>query len=226
MKVGKTAILAFVAVAFISGLLTKANANLILNGSFENGIDPGAMDILPPGSTNVSDWTVTRGGVDYKGTFWDAFDGVRSIDLDNSPGFGGIMQTFATTPQVRYLVTFAMSGNPYTDFGDPSMKHMRVEAAGQSADFSFETAGHWYDNMGWVTHSWWFTADSNSTTLEFYSLHTLAGGEYSGYSGWCGAALDNVSVVPEPTTVALLGLGALSLVRKRRVYMQRKGELK
>ena len=214
MKIGKTTILAFVAVTLIFGLLTKANANLILNGSFENGPDPGAMITLPPGSTDIFGWEVTRDEIDYKGTFWDASDGGRSLDLDNSPGFGGIKQTFATTPGEVYTVTFDMSGNPYWDpqLNDPAIKYMRVEAAGRSADFSFTVfAGQWYDNMGWVTHSWQFTANSNSTTLEFYSLHTSPP-----YSGWCGPVLDNVSVVPEPATVCLLGLGALSLLRKRR----------
>jgi choice-of-anchor C domain-containing protein len=215
VKLKKTTILAFVAVTFISGLLTNANAYLIVNGSFEQGPDMlGLMIVLAGGSTAIDGWTVTREGIDYKGNYWKASDGERSLDLDNSPGFGGIMQTFETTPGVRYLVTFDMSGNPYADFNDPPIKWMRVEAAGQSADFSHNASGYWYDDMVWVNHSWWFTAAANttSTTLEFYSLHTLD----DGYSEWCGPALDNVSVVPEPATVALLGLGALSLLRRKR----------
>jgi len=219
MKIEKTTILVFVAITFISGLFTKANTNLILNGSFEVGTNPGATIPLSNGSTAITGWEVTRGGIDYKGTYWVAFDGNRSLDLDNSPGFGGIMQTFATNAGQEYLVTFAMAGNPYWDqiLNDPPIKYMRVEAAGDPADFSFNVTGHDYNNMGWETRSWQFTADSNSTTIEFYSLDSSEG-RYSGYSGYCGPTLDNVSVsiVPEPATVCLLGLGALSLLRSSR----------
>ena len=215
MKIEKTTILVFVAVTFISGLLTKANANLIVNGSFEVGPDPVSWLTLSSGSTDIVGWEVTREGVDYKGTYWVASDGDRSLDLDNSPGFGGIMQTFTTTPGADYLVTFDMAANPWRGFDDPVIRYMRVEvnAAGQSADFSFDVTGHNIASMGWATHSWQFTANSNSTTIEFYSLDTLQ----AGYSGNCGPTLDNVSVVvPEPATVALLGLGALSLIHRRK----------
>lgn len=224
MKIEKTTILIFVAVTFIFGLLTNANANLIKNGSFEVGTDfPESMLLLPGGSTDINEWEVTREGIDYKGTFWEASDGVRSLDLDNSPGFGGIKQEFPTISGVMYFVTFDMAGNPYWDpnlgFDDPPIKYMRVEvdAAGQYHDFSFNVAGHDFNDMGWEERSWQFTADSDSTTIEFYTLHSDSSeGDYSGYSGWCGPALDNVSVVPEPATLSLLGLGSLVLLRKRR----------
>jgi choice-of-anchor C domain-containing protein len=214
MKIEKTTILAFVAVIFISGLFTKANANLVVNGSFEIGPDPITALSLPGGSTDITGWTTTREGLDYKSTWWKASDGDRSLDLDNSPGFGGIMQVIDTNVGQEYLVTFDMAGNPYEDYGDPSIKHMRVEAAGDSIDYSFDAAGHDYTNMGWVTRSWQFTAISTSTAIEFYTLDAAI----SGYSGYCGPALDNVSVVfiPEPATIALLGLGALSLLRRKR----------
>jgi len=216
MKIEKTTILIFVAVTFIFGLLTNANANLIVNGSFEVGPDPGASVPLPNGSTAIAGWTVTREGVDYKGTYWKASDLNRSLDLDNSPGFGGIKQTFATIMGKDYAVTFDMAGNPYWDpnLNDPPIKYMGVEVAGQSAVFDFDVTGHDYLNMGWVTRSWQVTAIGISTTIEFYSLDPV----YGKYSGYCGPALDNVSVVeiPEPATMALLGLGALSLIRRKR----------
>jgi choice-of-anchor C domain-containing protein len=216
MKIEKTTILAFVAITFISGLFTKANANLILNGSFETGPDPGGYWVtLSAGSTAIDGWEVTRGGLDYK-NYWEASDGDRSLDLDNSPGFGGIKQEFTTTAGWDYLVTFDIAGNPFLGYEDPAIKHMRVAAAGDFNDFSFDVTGHDFDNMGWQPCSWQFTAIDSLTTIEFYSLDSDEGG----YSAHCGPTLDNVSIVeipiPEPATIALLSLGALALVRKRK----------
>jgi hypothetical protein len=41
---------------------------------------------------------------------------------------------------------------------------------------------------------------------------------WNAYSGtlWSGAAVDNIQIVPEPATICLLGLGALSLLRRKR----------
>ncbi len=65
---------------------------------------------------------------------------------------------------------------------------MRVEAAGQSADFSFDTTGKTLQNMGWQNFSWEFIATSSQTKLEFYSLSTES--TNANY----GLVLDNISV--------------------------------
>jgi len=90
---------------------------------------------------------------------------------------------------------------------------MRVSAAGQSQDFTFDTTGRSYADMGWVARSWSFSAVAATTTLEFRSL------TQSPLLGW-GAALDNVSVtvIPEPGTWALMlgGLLAVAGMARRR----------
>jgi hypothetical protein len=86
---------------------------------------------------------------------------------------------------------------------------MRVSAGGSSADFSFDITGKSNSNMGWLSKSWDFTANSTTTTLEFIGL---------GNSD-AGAALDNVSVIalsspsiPEPSSMlGLLSLGVLGI---------------
>jgi choice-of-anchor C domain-containing protein len=225
MKIEKTTILAFVAVTLISGLFAKATTNLIVNGSFETGPNPGPVTPLPIGSPSISPWEIAPDAVDYIGTYWVASAGSRSLDLDNTPGFGGVKQSFSTTAGWLYLVTFDMAGNPYRGYPDPLTRYMRVKAAGQSADFSFDTTGHSFGAMGWATESWEFTATGSSTTIEFYSLDAYEGNGHGGYSGYCGPALDNVSVVfgrvPEPTTMALLGLGFVALLKKRRACKTR-----
>src|SRR5271157_1690643 len=156
-------------------------ANLLVNGSFEQ---PGGNDILSAAGSTITGWTVVAGtNVDYIHTYFTCSDGAFCLDLDGTPGAGGIAQTFATTPGTAYTVTFDMAGNPAAG---PTVKQMRVQAAGQSASFSFDITGHSANSMGWTTKTWTFTANSSSTTLEFDSLD----GPNSNY----GPALDNVRV--------------------------------
>ena len=175
--------------------------NLIQNGSFETAtVNPGPFLQLNAGSTVITGWTVSQGSIDYIGTLWQASNGVRSVDLAGS-GNGKIEQTFNTTIGTTYRVTFDLAGNPNAS---PIIKDMRVSAGGSSADFSFNTTGKSNSNMGWLSKSWDFTANSTTTTLEFIGL---------GNSD-AGAALDNVSViaVPEPSSMlGLLGLGVLGI---------------
>lgn len=185
-------------------------ANLIQNGSFETAtIDPGASFIgLYAGSTAITGWTVSQGTIDYKGTLWQASEGSRSLDLSGGND-GGIQQTFNTTVGETYRVTFDLAGNTFTS---PTIKDMRVSAGGSSADFSFDTTGKSNSNMGWLSKSWDFTANSTTTTLEFISLS----------NSFAGPVLDNVSVIalsspppspiPEPSSVlGLLSLGVLGI---------------
>jgi choice-of-anchor C domain-containing protein len=117
-----------------------------------------------------------------------AADGEQSIDLDgNSEDRGGIKQALRTLPGQSYVVTFHMAGN----IGPPQIKKMRVGAAGQSRDFSFDITGRSFADMGWQKHEWRFTAIDSKTAVEFYSLDSNANcGECS-----AGPTLDKVSIV-------------------------------
>ena len=144
--------------------------NLIQNGSFEQGPVFGtAYYSVAVGSDEILAWSVTRRAIDIKGTDWRPSDGNRSIDLDDTPGAGGIAQTFATTPGKRYVVIFDLASNPY---GEPAVKTMQVDAAGQSNIYTFDSTGRDGKNMGWIEQRWEFTASASQTTLEFSSLNT------------------------------------------------------
>jgi choice-of-anchor C domain-containing protein len=202
------------AAVLVGGSMAGADTNLLVNGSFENGVDLGYALRLDPGSTAITGWVVTRDKIDYQGTIWQHSDGSRSVDLDggatNAGNVGGIAQTFATTAGQTYKVTFDMAGNPGDDgLSLPEVKQMGVAAAGQSTTFLFDKTGYTYANMGWVSRQWQFTATGAQTTLEFYSLDTV---------GHWGPALDNVAVtaVPEPVTLGLLSLGGLAMLRRKR----------
>ena len=117
-------------------------------------------------------------------------DSDASPDGERSPAFvgwegtaaGGISQDFETRKGQKYRVTFWMAGDTN---GGPSEKKLRVNAAGKSAEFAFDTTGKDRKEMGWVKQSWEFTAEADRTTLVFSSLT----------EGMYGPALDNVSVV-------------------------------
>jgi choice-of-anchor C domain-containing protein len=181
-------------------LVLPASANLISNGSFESGpailSSPWYVGLCPP--TSIGTWTVMRGQVDFCSTnLWDCADGVRSVDLNGSNNGcstpGGVSQRCATIPNAAYKVSFWLAGN-YG--GGPTVKNLRVTAAGQQADFTFDVSGHGPRSMGWTYHEWVFTAAADSTTLELYSLD----------SGYWGPVIDEVavdlvgtaSVAPEP----------------------------
>ena len=201
----------------LCALSPAAQANLLTNGSFEVGPVPGTFVNLTGGSTAITGWTVTGTTIDYVGSLWEASDGSRSLDLDGSIGWphtnGGVAQSFATMPGMAYVVSFDLAGNPYNT---PTIKPMRVAAAGQSQDFTFDSTGRSVVNMGWLAQSWSFTAVAAMTTLEFRSLTQAP------QIGW-GAALDNVSVsvVPEPAGWALMlaGMALLGGLSRRSVRL-------
>ncbi|MBL9148159.1 MAG: choice-of-anchor C family protein [Phycisphaerae bacterium] len=186
-----TAWLALLGAAFVSSAALAQN--LLINGSFETwpGRVPSYVS-LPGGSTAMAGWITTGNTVDLVGGGWQQADGSLSLDLDGSPGPGGVQQTFATIPGQWYTVEFFMAGNPQC--GDP-VKALSVEAAGFSNTFTFNTAGHSFVSMGWELRSWCFRAHETSTTLTITSLTASATN--------CGAAIDGVVV--EASSPPLVG---------------------
>lgn len=168
----------------------------LTNGSFELGTDPGAYKTLNPGATDIFGWTIT-GQIDYIGTYWQASDGNRSLDLSGLSA-GSIQQDIDTTIGMTYIVNFDMAGNPD---GIPTIKQLVLEAVGVDAQaFNFDITGNTKSNMGWQNKQWSFIANASTTTLKFTSL--------VGDTGW-GPALDNVTVtaIPAPGAILLVGLG-------------------
>lgn len=195
---------------------TAANAVTVVNGSFELGTDPGgSFTTLLSGSTAITGWTVGGDSVDYIGPYWQASDGVRSVDLSgNAAGSVSQLLTGLVTG-FTYTVHFDLAGNP--DAG-PTLKAAISTGGAASAVFFFDTAaaGSTLADMKWTGESFSFVATAPTTNLTFSSA------TFTAY----GPALDNVSIsagVPEPATWAMMLLGfaglALATGRRRRTVV-------
>ncbi|MEM9540272.1 MAG: choice-of-anchor C family protein [Cyanobacteria bacterium P01_E01_bin.42] len=168
-------------------------SNLIANGGLESGVNPGSsFKRFRIGYAGIDNWTIIGGTVDYIGGTWQPSEGSRSLDLDGAEGSaGGIEQTFDTVPGQKYKVTFDLSGNYIKR---PAIKMMKVSAAGDSAEFTFDGTSNSKTDMGWQPQTWSFKATDSTTTLTLLSLNG------SGF----GAAVDNIAVTaicskpPEP----------------------------
>jgi choice-of-anchor C domain-containing protein len=137
----------------------------ITNGSFEDGvpIDNGFVTV----SSGIDGWMVTSENVDYIGDYWQASDGLRSVDLNGSFVQSGVAQIINTTPAYTYQVTFDMSGNPDNGLG---VKTMSVYGGGFTTTYTYEvTALNSRTDMRWEPRTFTFTAQAVHTTLRFMS---------------------------------------------------------
>jgi len=159
--------------------------NILVNGGFEQGAEPGNKLELPVGmSPFLAGWTVVNRYADYIGGYWNAEEGTRSVGL-NFDGNGvlanasGIQQSFPTTIGQRYRTVFYQSAIST----QPTI--VRFTIAGQSRNFTYQIGPtDTRVKLPWVKRDFVFTATSASTTIEFQALFT------KGY--W--VALDNVQV--------------------------------
>lgn len=168
------------------GVVAAAPAHALTgfsNGSFENPVVvPYTFQRFFLGES-IGAWEVSQGNVDLIGAgFWQAANGVQSLDLDGGVVQGGVTQEFITVPLLKYKVRFKLAGN--VDQG-PTIKTGQVLANGHVIEnFAFDITGKTRANMGYVTEETYFVATGLSTTLTFRSTTG------SGY----GPVIDKVTV--------------------------------
>jgi hypothetical protein len=180
----------------------SAQPNIVNNSSFEtNNVGTGDFLYQP----TASPWSFTAGtGITYSGGAWGraSQDGSYLAFLQTwTPGDAeSITQTLNVTPGQTYRLSFYAS--PRIGFGANQLSVPGTSIA------PFVATNNW--NL--VTGT--FTATSSTFDLTFLaeSLPSNSGNVDA------GTFVDNVSVqaVPEPASMAALGLGALGLLKRRR----------
>jgi len=207
----KKAFSLLVAALMLIFLLTgNALANLIANGSFEDGSGPGTNSFVTvhSGDSDITGWTVGGDGVDWHSNveLKSPQNGAYLVDLNlNGPSkTNTLSQTFATEVNAKYTLTFWLAA--------PNRGNsVNVNIAG--SDTLFSQAASSNADLTWGEKTLTFAAIAPTTTLTFSNL------EETGY--YWGPLLDNVSVakvssVPLPSALLLLGSGLLGLTGIRR----------
>lgn len=177
---------------------SAAQANLIVNGGFENN-DVAAGNWAYFSSSSVDGWDGSNIEI------WDSYGGVTAAEgsqhaeLNAHPFTGDlfqIYQDFSTTVGSQYAVSFYYRARVNND------EQFRFSVGPLSASLSDHVVGSWsqYSNT--------FIATQGLTRIQFTTTD----------AGTLGNFLDGVQVtsVPEPGTLALLGLGLAGLGMARR----------
>ena len=185
-------------------LPVAAQANLVVNGSFEDytSVNAGSWSIFGSGHG----WTTGNNGVEIRNAVaGSAADGVRFAELDTT-GNSWISQTIHTNANQMMELSFS-----YAPRGGVSAASNKIHAFWNGQSLGVFT-GNGNTTTSWVD----LTFDVQADASGFGVLKFAAIGTSDGYGG----SLDNVSLnaVPEPESAALVfaGLGLLAALSRRR----------
>ena len=191
---------------FFSG--TAVAANLVVGGGFEAPIVPAGagylVDATPTGWSGIGD--LTQQG--YSGSV-PSGDGNQWFDLNPDTSAGtGISQSLTLAAGTTYQFSFLYNGGgggTTTQIGYSLASNAEMLLSGSVSTALLNV----YSGSAWKMFSTSFTPSiGGSETLTF-----LPNGTYSG--GFIDAV--NISPIPEPSTIALLAIGAIGLLVKRNI---------
>ena len=194
-----------VCVMLLGGLVSThafAGTNLVDNGGFELPDIPfGSYEIL----ASIPGWTTDYGFSveirDHYGSYGTPYEGEQFLELDGYES-SNILQNIDTIVGNFYRVSFAYAGR---DGGETYTGNNEIDAYwdGQLLEELRTTTVHEWELKEYIVQ-----ASDTTSTLKFNDV-----GESTSYGGYLDAV--SVELVPEPTTLLLLGLGGLMLRRRR-----------
>ncbi len=197
----------------LTAMTNPAMANLVINGGFETG-DSTGWDWFPQGDqTAVVGEDVYEG--DYACKLGDMSSGVfpQLISAWLPAGnFAGTTQTFSFMAknigmndiQLRYKLY------AYDAAGEGVGPHAGTAWAGHIAE---SWSGVITPTQGYVAVSYDFAIPADAAYVQVKEIG-LFNGDATNYSGL--AMIDNVVITPEPATMALLSLGSLLVIRRKK----------